>query len=193
MPTESALAGLEGGQVLVLNANYEPLNVTSMRRAVVLLLMDKAAAIRLDSLTFHSEFEAVRAPTVVKLHSYVHRPVPQLSLSRKAIMARDNYQCQYCGRKDRALTLDHVIPRTRGGQTTWDNLVACCQRCNGRKGQHRLEEVNMKLLRQPVRPRFVPYISLSKFVAALHKPEWREYLLPFSKGLDFLEDDLSHD
>jgi len=162
-----------------------------MRRAVVLLLMQKAAAVRLDSLTFHSERQAVRAPTVVRLHDYVHRPVPQLNLSRKAILARDNYQCQYCGRKDRALTLDHVRPKTKGGETTWENLVACCQRCNGRKGQHLPEDVGMKLLRPPGRPRFVPYISLPKFVSALRRPEWREYLLPFSKGLDSLEDDLS--
>jgi len=169
-------------QVLVLNANYEPLNITSMRRALVLLLMDKASTVKLDSLTFHSERQEIRAPTVVKLRYYVHRPVPELRLSR-ALLARDNYTCQYCGKRTRPLTLDHVLPKTRGGKTTWENLVACCARCNAKKGDRTPEEAGMRLLRKPIRPKFIPYISLSKFIAACNRPDWREFLTPFAKDL----------
>ncbi|HIE51287.1 MAG TPA: HNH endonuclease [Armatimonadetes bacterium] len=172
------------GQVLVLNQNYEPLNITSLRRAIILLHLGKAEVVETDNRLLHSEKMVISAPSVVRLAYYVKRPVPKLHISRKSIMARDNHTCQYCGRRDGAMTLDHVIPKVRGGTDDWTNLVCCCIPCNNRKGNRTPEEAGMKLLCQPQRPRYVPYISFPKFLAACRQEKWRTYLIPYAKGLE---------
>ena len=168
------------GEVLVLNQNFEPLHVCNWQRAITLLYLGKAVALEHDSRVIHSPTVAIRLPTVVRLSYHIRRPLPDLKLSRQAILARDGNACQYCGRTSRDLTIDHVIPRERGGPHTWDNLVACCLRCNNKKGNKTLKEADMTLLSKPRRPRFIPYLSLATFTAAAKNPRWRDYLEPFA-------------
>lgn len=171
-------------EVLVLNSDYEPLNVCNMRRALVLLYLGKA-----DILHASEQFDAavivdpdgheLPAPSVLRLRYHVRRPLPELKLSRRSIFARDNYTCQYCGVQSRDLTIDHIMPKRHGGGLQWENLVACCRRCNTRKGDKLLPNTGMKLARQPRRPRYVPYISLTKYINGTKNEVWRDYLPVF--------------
>jgi len=106
----------------------------------------------------------------------VKRPLPELKLSRRSVFARDNYTCQYCGAQSKDLTIDHIIPKRLGGGLHWDNLVACCRRCNTRKGDKLLPQTGMRLARHPRRPKYVPYISLAKYVNGAKNSVWRDYL-----------------
>ncbi|MBX3313635.1 MAG: HNH endonuclease [Actinobacteria bacterium] len=139
-------------RALVLNATYEPLAVVAGRRAAVLVLAEKADAVDGSGDWLHAEHLAVEVPSVIKLRSVVrvvrNREVP---ISRRGVFARDEHRCQYCG--DRAETLDHVVPRSRGGTHTWDNVVAACRPCNVRKADHLLSELRLGLLRPPTHPR----------------------------------------
>lgn len=164
--------------VLVLNNNYEPLNVCNMRRAISLLLLGKAEVVQQRDTPLRTHRETLAAPSVLKMRYSVRRPMPQLRLSRHSILARDNYTCQYCGAKGKELTIDHVVPRWVGGGNTWDNLVACCRRCNLRKGDKTPSQANMRLARKPKRPHFIPYLSLPLYLKAQGRDEWRMYL-PF--------------
>ncbi len=118
-------------------------------------------------------------PTVVRLNHHVRRPTPVLHVSRKAIFARDEHVCQYCGARSTSLTIDHVIPKDRGGTSEWNNLVCCCTKCNNLKGNRTPEESGLRLRRRPFRPKYIPYISYTKFVAASANPIWRPYLEPY--------------
>jgi 5-methylcytosine-specific restriction endonuclease McrA len=166
--------------VLILNYNYQPLNVTNVRRALGLLCLGKAHTVEVDSKVFRSEHMAVRMPTVLRLNHYVRRPVPVLRVSRKGIFARDSHTCQYCGARSGSLTIDHVLPKERGGTSDWANLVCCCTRCNNKKGNRTPEQAGMRLRKQPFRPKFIPYISYSKFLSAAGNPVWRPYLAPYA-------------
>jgi 5-methylcytosine-specific restriction endonuclease McrA len=144
--------------VLVLNQNYEPLSVCSARRALLLILRGKAQIVEKMGEMMRSVSQEFPLPSVVRLERYIHAPRRRVVLSKRNIFKRDNYQCQYCGRGDGKLTLDHVIPRKYGGQTTWENLVCACAACNNRKGEHRPEQVGMKLRSRPKRPNNVNFI-----------------------------------
>jgi 5-methylcytosine-specific restriction endonuclease McrA len=169
-------------EVLVLNHNYQPLNITSARRAILLLCGGKAHTLETDTRTFHSERMKIEMPTVVRLNTYVRRPVPVLRASRKSILARDHYTCQYCGATGVMLTLDHVIPREKGGGTDWENLVCCCTKCNNAKGNQLPDEAGMKLKHPPRKPKYIPYISYTRFVGAIKNPTWYPYLAPYGNG-----------
>jgi 5-methylcytosine-specific restriction endonuclease McrA len=166
------------GEVLVLNSDYEPLNVCNLRRAILLVHLGKAEVLHASERTVHTYAGEWRSPSVLKLRYHVRRPLPQLRLSRRSVFARDDYQCQYCGQTGRELTIDHVVPRHMGGPATWENLVACCRRCNAKKGDKTLAQSGMRLKREPRRPRFIPYISLAKYVAGQKNEVWRTYLPP---------------
>lgn len=167
-------------QVLVLNNDYEPLNVCNVRRAVVLVLLGKAEVLHADGIALRTADKVIQVPSVVKLRYHVKRPLPELKLTRRTIFARDDYTCQYCGYRGKDLTVDHVIPRRLGGSDDWENLVTCCRKCNLKKGDKPLHQAGMTLLRQPRRPRYVPYISLSKYIEGTKNEVWRNYLPFFS-------------
>ena len=139
------------GRVLVLNASFEPINVCTERRAVVLIFKGVARMEEHNGHMLHSAKVTMHAPSVIRLTEYIHIPFKHRSLSRKNILLRDHSTCQYCGKQapPSELTLDHVHPRSRGGESTWDNLVACCKRCNHRKGSRTPEEAGMHLVRRP--------------------------------------------
>ena len=160
-------------QALVLNATYEPLSVVSARRAVVLLVSRKADLVHARDETWSSERLRIPVPTVVRLRRYVrvpfHRRVP---LNRRAVFARDHHRCQYCDRP--AENLDHVFPRSRGGDHTWENVVAACRPCNARKGDRTLEEAKMALSAVPRAPRRNGWILIG--LGSPPHPSWDAYL-----------------
>lgn len=167
-------------EVLVLNSDYEPLNVCHVRRALTMVYLGKADVLHAHDRVLSAANGTVPAPSVVKLRHHVRRPLPELKLSRRTIFARDGYQCQYCGAATKDLTIDHVVPRRHGGRSDWENLVCSCRRCNMKKGDKLLHQTGMKLLRQPRRPRYVPYISLTKYLAGRKNDVWRDYLPTFA-------------
>lgn len=138
--------------MLVLNASYEPINICAARRALVLVLKGVAITEEENGHHLHSARLAMRLPSVIRLLEYRRIPHQTRALSRKNILLRDRNSCQYCGvvLPSSELTLDHVIPRSRGGLSTWENLVACCHTCNRQKGNQLLSEIpDMTLLREP--------------------------------------------
>jgi len=168
-------------EVLVLNSNYEPLNVCTLRRAMALVLLGKAEVLHHREVPLRTARGDHRAPSILKMRYPVRRPIPELRLSRHSILARDNYTCQYCGVRGKDLTIDHVVPRWAGGPHTWDNLVACCRRCNLKKGDKTPQQAHMKLFRRPKRPHFIPYLSLPVYLKARARDEWRMFLPIFEE------------
>ena len=163
--------------VLVLNATYEPINVTAARRAVVLVLKGVATTEEENGSFIRSTRMSIRIPSVIRLTEFRRIPHQKRALSRKNVLLRDRYTCQFCGRVFPAsdLTLDHVIPRSRGGHTDWDNLVACCHACNNLKGDRLPEEAGVELLRPP-RP-FTLHTSRQIMRMLGHSDQrWRKYL-----------------
>ena len=161
-------------QVLVLNASYEPLNVCSLRRAHVLVFKGKAEVIEELDTPLRSATATFAWPHVIRLTTYVRVPrTVQRKISRRALFARDGWRCVYCGSSAGRLTLDHVVPRSRGGHSVWENVVTSCAPCNLRKGNRLLEEVAMTLNVPPRPPAPVLFISL----AAPRIPDrWQPYL-----------------
>ncbi len=139
--------------MLVLNATYEPINVCTVRRAVVLLLKEKAEMIERADWQLHSESTSLSRPMVIRLVSYVRIPrhSHRRKITRRAVFARDDWTCQYCGARSN-LTVDHVIPRSKGGSSEWENIVASCAPCNRRKGDRLLRNSGMRLNRTPRTP-----------------------------------------
>lgn len=163
--------------VLVLNATFEPINVTAVRRAMVLMIKGVAQAEEVNHQKVHSATRTLPVPSVIRLLAYRHIPQQTRALSRKNILLRDRNTCQFCGRTLPAaeLTLDHVVPRSRGGRSSWDNLVACCYQCNNSKGDRTPEEAGLALVRRP-RP-FTLHTSRQLMRLIGHKDEkWRKYL-----------------
>jgi 5-methylcytosine-specific restriction endonuclease McrA len=160
--------------VLVLNATYEPINVCTVRRATVLLLKEKAEVIEQSSRRLRSTSTTLPRPVVIRLVTYVKVPrdTHRRKITRRAVFARDGWACQYCGSRSN-LTVDHVIPRSKGGPSSWENIVASCAPCNRRKGDQMLRQVDMRLRKAPRTPS--PQIFIH--VAAPSIPQaWRAYL-----------------
>jgi 5-methylcytosine-specific restriction endonuclease McrA len=160
--------------VLVLNATYEPINVCTVRRAVVLLLKEKAEVIEHGEWELHSATRTLARPVVIRLVTYVRIPrdTHRRKITRRAVFARDNWTCQYCGSRAN-LTVDHVVPRSKGGISSWDNIVASCAPCNRRKGNALPRQAGMQLQRQPRTPSAHVFIQ----VASPSIPAaWQAYL-----------------
>ena len=138
--------------VLVLNANFEPINVCTTRRALGLILNGKASMVLNGRGVIHSVSQAFPRPSIIRLDKMIKRPRPKVRLSKREILRRDEFTCQYCGGSFNYLTIDHVVPRRLGGGHSWENLVAACPICNHRKGGRTLEQANMNLLRRPSEP-----------------------------------------
>ena len=163
------------GRVLVLNASYEPINVCTIRRAVVLVLKQRAEVVERSDRDLHAESLTVARPAVIRLTTYVRVPRDAHSrkITRRAIFARDGWTCQYCGTGHGTLTVDHVIPRSKGGTSGWDNIVTCCAPCNRRKGDHLPKSVGMHPKRKPSPPSPTIFVH----VAVTRVPDtWQQYL-----------------
>ncbi len=159
--------------VLILNTNYAPLDICDTKRAICMWYLKKAEVIENYQDKLHSPGTTIYAPSVIKLHDFVHYQSLEVILSRKNLLVRDNYTCQYCGRKNSPLTIDHIIPRERGGKNTWENLVMACIQCNLMKGNRTPEEAQMRLRQRPRKPNRIHH-----FQNYVSKPQvaWRPYL-----------------
>lgn len=160
-------------KVLVLNQNYEPLTVCHAQRAVVLVVLGKAEIVERYDGVVRSVSCAVPLPSVVRLSVYIRAPRQPVALTRRNVLKRDGYRCQYCATRRGPMTTDHVVPRSLGGGDSWTNLVCACIRCNNRKGSRTPEQANMPLLRPPRRPHRYTQIT---FYSAIPDKRWRPYL-----------------
>lgn len=160
--------------VLVLNANYEPINICNTRRAISLILAGKADMVMNGRGWIRTVSQQFPRPSIIRLEYMVHRPRPRVKFSRREVFRRDNYTCQYCGRKLQNLTIDHVIPKRLGGEHTWTNVVTACAACNHRKGGRTLQEAHMKLLHPPKEPPASAMYIFGRHLA--ENKEWEEYI-----------------
>ncbi len=161
------------GHVLVLNQDYRALTICSVQRAAVLVLLQKADLVEaLPERYLRSPSCRLPWPSIVRLKAYVTVPYKRILLSRKNVLRRDRFRCQYCGSRDR-LTIDHILPKSRGGPDAWENLVAACVPCNNRKGNRTPEEAHMTLRRKPFRPSHIMFIR--DYVGTVDET-WKPYL-----------------
>lgn len=175
---------MDTDKVLVLNNSFEPLHVCTARRAVILLFTGRAERIEDSPRIIRSPSIVFIIPAVIRLHRYVKLPaIPAIAFNKKNILRRDAYTCQYCGRNSgERMTIDHVIPRSLGGRTVWENVVSACRACNVKKGNKPLHEVRMSLLRKPSRPASIFYLGILSH--APHRvTSWSKYL-PGGVGWD---------
>jgi 5-methylcytosine-specific restriction endonuclease McrA len=160
--------------VLVLNANFEPINVCGFQRAIGLMLMEKASLILNGRGTIKTPSTTFPIPSVIRLERMVQRPHPQVCLSRSEIFRRDRYTCQYCGKTTPNLTMDHVLPKHMGGKHTWINLVTACQMCNHRKGGRTLVDSGMTLMHPPKDPPLAAFYTFARYLP--ENNEWSSFL-----------------
>jgi len=160
-------------QVLVLNQNYEPMLVTNARRAIVLVFLEKAEVVEHNHAMVRTVSTAMPLPSIVRLSRYIKRPQRHVLLTRKNVIRRDGHACQYCGALHKEMTVDHVMPRVRGGKDTWENLVCACMACNTKKGRRTPKEAEMPLLREPRKPGYLFFIQ---HMAKTADHRWKPYL-----------------
>lgn len=160
--------------VLVLNQNYEPLNICQAKRALVLMLEGKAELLENGLGEIRTVYSVFPLPSVIRLGHQVKRPRPQHKLTRLQVFLRDKFVCQYCGKESHSLTLDHVIPRSRDGEHTWQNIVSACIPCNHRKAGRTPSEAGMKLLHQPTMPRPIGF-TVSPYHLRTY-PQWEKFV-----------------
>jgi 5-methylcytosine-specific restriction endonuclease McrA len=160
--------------VLVINANYEPLNVCSTRRALGLLLTGRAEMVANGRGYVRTVRLTIPRPSVIRLDRMIRRPRPKVRLTKRELFRRDNYTCQYCGQRSPRLTIDHVVPRHRGGEHAWSNLVTACPGCNLRKGGRTLGESHMALQHRPWEPLATTAYLFGPMLEA--NQEWRPFL-----------------
>ena len=173
------MAAILNRRVLVLNQSYEPLMVIGAKRAVILLLNEKVDSLENYREKIHSAYISLPLPSVIKLKYYARIRRKEIVLSRKNILKRDNHICQYCGVRSVPMTIDHVISRKKGGEDTWENLVAACVPCNTRKGNHSPREAQMALVKTLRKPTMI--LHLQKFVKQFQS-SWRPYLFMQEKN-----------
>jgi len=168
--------------VLLLNFTYEPLGVVDVARAVRLLFAGKAEVVHGDGRVIRSTSIAFPLPSIVRMLYFIRRSRKRVALTKKNVLLRDKYACAYCGaRGDRTMTVDHIVPRARGGSSTWENLVACCSACNARKRDRTPDEARMPLRIRPREPKFIPWIVVRRHTAP---DEWAKYLALYSVGIE---------
>lgn len=159
--------------VLVLNQDYQPLSVCSVQRSVKLLFLEKAEMLHDDpDRVIRSVNEKFAYPSVIRLRHYIHLPYQRIVLTRRNLMKRDRYTCQYCSKKT-DLTIDHVLPRSRGGKDSWENLVTACNKCNVQKGNRTPDEAKMPLKVKPYRP---IHITFFQNIMGGVQDHWKPYL-----------------
>jgi len=160
--------------VLVLNANFEPLNICEMRRAIGLIILDKASMVENGRGVIQTVNRVFPRPSIIRLQRMVRRPRPQVKLTRREVFRRDHFTCQYCGKVDHDLTIDHVLPRHLGGKQSWENVVTACAACNHKKGERTLLESGMRLRRKPLSPPKSAIYMYQNFL--MENEEWRKFL-----------------
>lgn len=162
-------------EVLVLNANFEPIHVCDIRRAIGLIYTMKATMIMDGRGTIRTPSNAFPIPSVIRLQRMVQRPRPTVRLTRREVFRRDDFTCQYCGKSNENLTIDHIIPKHLGGKETWTNVITACSHCNHLKGGKKLQDTNLSLRKTPKAP---PQSAKYFFEHYLRKNvEWEPFIL----------------
>ena len=159
-------------KVLLLNYSYEPIMVVSAKKALIMYILDKIDMVEQSNEYIRSLYLTIPIPHVIKLKTYLYVKPRRLALTRRNIIKRDNYTCQYCGSNSASMTIDHIIPRDKGGRDTWNNLVTACKKCNIYKGNYLLNQINMRLLKKPVQPSYLLHLQKYK----RKHPTWNQYL-----------------
>lgn len=162
-------------QVLVLNANFEPINVCNTRRALTLMLAGKATLVLNGRGWVNTVSQQFPIPSIIRLERMVRRPRPRVKLTKREIFRRDQFTCQYCGNHPTRLTVDHIIPRHLGGTHTWENLVTSCPACNHTKGGRTLEQADMELLRQPAEPPASAWYIFDRYLTK--NEDWEPFIM----------------
>lgn len=162
--------------VLLLNANFEPLNICNTRRAIGLMMTSKASLILNGRGFIRTVSQKYPRPSIIRLERMIKRPRIRVKLNKREVLRRDNYTCQYCGQRVPHLTIDHIVPRSQGGELIWSNLVAACPPCNHRKGGRTLEQAHMRLLHTPIEPP-----SSAVYIYARHLTQNEDWI-PFIEG-----------
>ena len=160
--------------VLILNANFEPLHVSSTKRALGLIFAGKAEVIIDSHAQIHTSSKVFTIPSIIRLSKMIRRPRPRISLTKREVIRRDNHTCQYCGRKNKELTIDHIKPRHAGGPHTWLNVVAACPTCNRKKGGYTLDQIRMPLRRPPFEPKPTAMYRFGRYTKV--REEWQTFL-----------------
>ena len=159
-------------KVLLLNYSYEPIMVVSVKKAIILHVLEKVDMIEKSNKFINSLYLSIPVPYVIKLKNYLYVKPKKLALTRRNILKRDDSKCQYCGKKTTAMTIDHIIPKHKGGKDKWENLVAACKKCNINKGNFLLDEIGMKLIKKPSQPSYL--LHLQKYKSK--HPSWDQYI-----------------
>ena len=173
------MAAILNRRVLVLNQSYEPLMVIGAKRALILILSDKVDSLADYREKINSAYLSIPLPSVIRLKEYARIRRKEIVLSRKNILKRDNHTCQYCGNSNGQLTIDHIIPKHKGGKDTWKNLVTSCNKCNRKKGNLSIDELNMRLMKKPVKPHYLLYLQRYAYNDYVN---WRPYLFMKEKN-----------
>ena len=159
--------------VLVLNQNYQPLNICNVKRALALILLEKAESTVDGQELIKSSTQSFNIPIVIRLMSYIHKPIHPKKISRQGVLSRDKNTCQYCGMSSESLTLDHIIPKSRGGKHTWENVVAACIKCNHKKAGSTPQEAKMKLMNKAKKPN----TNSNYMIKGETVKEWKPFLI----------------
>lgn len=168
--------------VLVLNFTYEVINVTSFQRAVKMIFSGKAEIIHDRDRVIVSTTREMRMPSIIRLLYYIRRPLQKVALTKKNVLLRDDYTCQYCGQHgEKLMTVDHIVPRSRGGPSTWENLACACMQCNNRKNNRTPHEANMLLARKPRQPKYIPWIQVKRNTLP---DEWGKFLFLYNVSIE---------
>lgn len=160
--------------VLVLNTNYEPLNISSVRRAIGLVLHGKAELVMNGRGLVRTPSDSFPCPSIIRLGRMVQRPRPRVKLTKREVFRRDKHTCQYCGQSAHQLTIDHVVPRRHGGDYTWSNVVAACAPCNRRKGGQVPSKARMRLIRKPFEPRPTASYRFGNYIVT--NSDWQPFI-----------------
>lgn len=171
--------------VLLLNFSYEPLGVIDVKRAVQLLFARKVEVVEAEAGLVRSTSTAFPLPSILRMLYYVGRKRKRIELTKKNVLLRDRYTCAYCeargARGDRTMTVDHVLPKSKGGPSTWENLVCACMRCNNRKNNRSPEHAGMKLKRKPKAPKYIPWIRVKRNTLP---GEWHQFLFLYNVSIE---------
>tara|TARA_Y100000590_G_scaffold112343_1_gene128141 strand:- start:623 stop:1141 length:519 start_codon:yes stop_codon:yes gene_type:complete len=160
-------------KVLLLNSSYEPMTIVNAKKAILMMLSEKVDSIEKTEYFIRSSNLKLSLPSVIKLKSYIYIKSKHISLTRKNIIQRDNYTCQYCGKYSKNITIDHIIPKVKNGADSWENLVSACVKCNLKKGNRLLSQTSMCLLKKPTKPSYI--FQLQTHVNNSNK-SWKPYL-----------------
>ena len=165
-------------KVLLLNNSYEPISIITAKKAIIMYFLDKVDVVKKSKIVINSLYLKFNIPEVIKLKNYIYIKHSKIPLTRKNILKRDNNTCQYCGKNKSEITIDHILPKDKGGNDSWNNVVVACKRCNMIKGNYLLKDIDMQLIRKPFEPTKIIYLQN----VGKNNKSWHPYLYLTKRG-----------